>query len=249
MANKLCAECKLEVNDLEPVICGFCEALFHIRPQCCGFNQRSCKDVFSQGKVLFICSVCRNELNGRSVRDYIKDMQNLHTAPARPDSLDDQVQQLTAVVETLSHKLDNFVCGAIRPPPSEPITPQWPRLSVKRRRREFDQNPLPANDRGTKSIDLSDLSVPFIVPAASPPNFWLYLSAFQPLITVDGVQKIVSRCLEIISPADFIRLVPKGKDVTNMEFISFKIGLDIALKERALNAKNWPTGIRFREFV
>lgn len=249
MANKFCGECKLEVNDLEPVVCGFCETLFHIRPQCCGFNQRSCKDIFSQGKVLFICSECRAELNGRSIRAYMKDVQNLLSAPARTDSLEDKMQQLTGLVETLSQKVDNFVCGAVRTPPCEPITPQWPRLSVKRRRKDVDQNSLPAINRGTKCVDLSDLSVPFIVPAVSPPKFWLYLSGFQPLITVDDVQKIIFHCLELTSPAEVIRLVPRGKDVSNMTFVSFKIGLDTVLKEKALNAENWPAGIRFREFV
>ena len=188
-------------------------------------------------------------MNGRSIRAYVNDTHhNAKTIPACTDSLEKQVQQLTDIVQSLSHKVDNIVCGAVRPPPLD-STIAWPRLSVKRRRKEIDQTSLPASDQGTKTVDLSGLSVPFITPAAAPQKFWLYLTGFQPLITTDDVQTIVSRCLELTSPVDIIRLVPKGKDVSNMTFVSFKIGLDPAFKESALDADSWPTGIMFREFV
>lgn len=98
-------------------------------------------------------------------------------------------------------------------------------------------------------MDFSDLSIPFITPAASPPKFWLYLSGFQPKISDDDVQKIVARCLDLRDPFEVIRLVPKGADTKNMSFISFKIGLELALKQQALDAARWPTGLMFREFV
>lgn len=251
MESKQCGECKLDVHDLEPVCCGFCETFYHIRPQCCGFNQRSCKDIFAQGKAMFICANCRIELNGRSIRAYIADVnKNIPPPPSHSDALSVQVQQLSGLVEVLSQKVDNFVCGtdssaAVR----EPNTPQWPRLGAKRRRREPVQIQLPYSDRGTKSVDLSDLSVPFITPAVSAPKFWLYLSGFQPLVTTEDMRKIIERCLEVAAPMDIVRLTPKDKDVSTLTFISFKIGLDPALKDKSLDAASWPIGVRFREFI
>lgn len=87
------------------------------------------------------------------------------------------------------------------------------------------------------------------MPAAIPAKFWLYLSGFQPLISPDDVQKIGGRCLDLSSPCDVIRLVPRGKDVSNMSFVSFKIGLDPSLEQRALLSSTWPDGLVFREFV
>ena len=102
-------------------------------------------------------------------------------------------------------------------------TAKWPSLGVKRRR---GNNGTPVRvavaDRGTNSVDLSGLSVPFIVPEAPPPKFWLYLSGFQPLITDDDVCQIVARCLDNEKPSDVVRLVPKGKDIGTMTFVSYK---------------------------
>ena len=105
--------------------------------------------------------------------------------------------------------------------------------------------------RGTKTIDLSEiqLSVPFITKAPLPEQFWLYMTGLNPLITDTDVQKIVSRCLNISDGAEVARLVPKGKDVSTLTFVSYKIGLDPALKELALEPSSWPVGIRLREFI
>lgn len=104
---------------------------------------------------------------------------------------------------------------------------------------------------GTKTIDLSEiqLSVPSITQATVPNKFWLYMTGLNPLITDSDVQKIVSRCLNMSDGAEVTRLVPKGKDVTTLTFVSYKIGLDPDLKELALEPSSWPVGIRLREFV
>lgn len=54
--------------------------------------------------------------------------------------------------------------------------------------------------------------------------------------------------LEMTHDPEVVKLVPKGADISNMSFISFKIGLDPALKTNALDHLTWPVGIRFREF-
>ena len=54
------------------------------------------------------------------------------------------------------------------------------------------------------------------------------------------------RCLCTTDPVDVVRLVPKGKDVTGMTFISFKIGLDPCMKDSALDLAAWPDGLQFR---
>lgn len=44
------------------------------------------------------------------------------------------------------------------------------------------------------------------------------------------------------------KLVPRGKDTSNLTFVSFKIGIAHELKEKAMTSSTWPLGIRFREF-
>lgn len=258
MEKKQCKECKLEINDIEPVRCGFCEAFFHISQQCCGFNHRANRDILSQGKAMFICNDCWVELNGRSIKCYLNDKLNTQSSAQvddTSDNLSSQVQLLADAVGKLTKKVDVLSSGQLGGNQvNQSITPsfrKWPKIGVKRPRVEAEQYDSTALniDRGTRAIDLSDLSIGSIIPTPTPPKFWLYLSGFHPLISPDDVQKIVARCLNLSSPCDVIRLVPKGKDVSNMSFVSFKIGLDPSLKEQALLASTWLEGLSFREFM
>lgn len=254
MAKLLCGECKQEINDLEPIRCGFCEASFHINQQCCGLNCRTMKDAFASGKAMFICSFCRSKLNGRSIEAYIADNCNRQQEAMPPlADVPKQVQELFTVVEKLSQKIDNFTGQSTQPSQSLGISSPsaWPRLGVKRRREDRRPDVSVPAVSGTKTIDLSEiqLSVPSITKAPLPEQFWLYMTGLNPLITDTDVQKIVSRCLNISDGAEVARLVPKGKDVSTLTFVSYKIGLDPALKELALEPSSWPVGIRLREFI
>ena len=249
MDKKQCCECKSEINESEPLFCGFCEAYLHISQQCCGFNARGLRDAFASRKVLVICSTCRDELNGRSISSYAAKTPQSQSSDL--PNLNVKFQQLCGIVEALSNKFDDFVSKP-KPPlatPSLGDTPIWPRRSVKRRRDERQSPIQTAPVYGTKDISLSDLSVPSILSAVVPNKFWLYLSGVNPLATNSDVQKIVSRCLDVPDSVDVVRLVPRDKDVASLTFVSFKVGLDPELKNRALDPASWPTGLLFREFV
>lgn len=248
MEKQQCGECQHEINDLEPLCCGFCEVYFHINQQCCGLNVRNMKEPLSSGKIMFICQSCREELNGRSIRRYIAEQQHVEHPPALA-SLPAQVQQLHEIVAELGKKVDRFAATPQRHRSSSlSATPIWPRPSAKRRRDDGPEINAPAT-RGTKTIDLSDLSVASVSAAAPPVKFWLYLSRLNPLISDNDVRSVVSRCLDTTDPIDVARLVPKGRDASSLTFVSFKIGLDPGLKDIALDPASWPSGLQFREFV
>lgn len=247
MDKKHCGECSLEINELEPIRCGFCDTYFHISQQCCGFNNRANRDLFSNGKAMFICPKCRDILNGRSVCSFLKEsLGPQSSSPMDLNLLSNQVQKLSSLVESLSKQVENIVNE--RQAAIAVSTPSWPKTGVKRRRGNNGQTVQATVERGTSTIDLSDLSVPFIVPPPQPPKFWLYLSGFQPLIKVEDVQKIVARCLNVFDPFDVVRLVAKDADIAKLTFVSFKIGLNPDHRELALSASTWPDGLLFREF-
>ena len=255
MEEKQCEECKQIINDIEPVRCFFCEACFHINQQCCGLNSRVCREYFAQGKILFACPTCRTMLKGRSFSAYIEEKQLDQPSQLQPLSdLPAQVQKLFEVVDGLSKKIDSLpgkpmnADSLLECPITVSTTPVWPKKSVKRRRTEWKPVQI-QSDRGENNIDLSDLSVPSIVPVAAQNRFWLYLSGLNPLLTDDDIQKIISRCLNTTNPVVAVRLVRKGTDTSNFSYISYKIGLDPDLKNIALDPASWPTGMLFREFV
>lgn len=54
--------------------------------------------------------------------------------------------------------------------------------------------------------------------------------------------------LNIDNDPTVVKLVPKGKTIEYLSFVSFKIGLDPSLKSKALDPETWPEGLLFREF-
>lgn len=186
-----CGECQLEIMDTEPLRCGLCEHYFHFSIECSGFGlSRTISDLFSKGNALFVCSGCRNKMNGRGVKSFLAD--EIATDPSPPsEDLTAQVQQLFQLVKSLSDKVDKCISTdtpAARPPlrPKKDIT--WPKLGVKRRRGDEGEPIGISSVRGTKTVDLSDLSVPCLTPQTAAPKFWLYLSGLHPLIADGDIQ-------------------------------------------------------------
>ena len=70
--------------------------------------------------------------------------------------------------------------------------------------------------QGTKTLDLSDLSMPCIFAVPQKPKFWVYLTGLHPLVTCDDVEKIASRCLETNDGIETVKLVSKDADLTKI---------------------------------
>ena len=198
------------------------------------------------------CSVVDStkELGGKSIRAYFAEKMTVVPPATMDTALSDQLQQLSETVVALSKKVDRLTLSQNRNDQIAHV-PSWPKLGIKRRRGDTGQSVRESADRGTKTIDFSDLSVTSITAAAPPARWWLYLSGFLPTISDTDVNKVVHRCLNLDDhdTIDVARLIPKGTDVSKLTFISFKIGLDPQLKQLALLASSWPTGLLFREFI
>ena len=135
MAKKQCGECGGDINDLEPVCCGFCESFYHIDQNCCGFKSRLLKEVFAAGKAMFICPPCRTELNGRLIKSYLAEKSDCqpNESPLLAD-LPGQVVQLSEAVKKLNEKIDTL---ASKPQQSTLASAStWPKLGVKNRRED-----------------------------------------------------------------------------------------------------------------
>lgn len=99
---------------------------------------------------------------------------------------------------------------------------------------------------GTKEIENGHLTVETV--AKPPEKFWLYLSRIARHVTEDDVSELVKKCLQTQQPIDVRKLVRKDADLKQFAFISFKVGVEKSLKDKALDPSVWPKGIFFREF-
>lgn len=242
-----CPRCQKVVSDSDRIVCrGYCGASFHTFCanvdiqvlDLLGLNERNifwmcdgCADLFSNGH--FRSLTTRGDGNPRSSND-----------PETINSLKDDISKLSDAVATLSAKVDSQ--------PKTPIAPAGFRFNdvVNKastpKRRRTESTARPAKNRGTnkamgesiKTVQLND------------DLLWIYLSAFDPTTTEQEVLEFVRNCLNLNSDQKpkVVKLVPKGRDISTMRFVSFKVGVSKELKDTALCADSWPDNIYFREF-
>lgn len=104
----------------------------------------------------------------------------------------------------------------------------------------------PDIQRGTK-LNSSSQGSSVVRQRNANDRFWLFFSRVTNCVDEHQISKLVSDSLET-NDADVKKLVPAGKDVLSMPYVSFKVGVNARFKELALLPSTWPTGLRFREF-
>lgn len=82
-------------------------------------------------------------------------------------------------------------------------------------------------------------------------TFSLFLSNIHSYANISDVECMVRKSIGIEDEEEIkvSKLVPSWKDVSQLEYVSFKIVLNVRWKKTALSLSTWPTGIKFREFV
>lgn len=120
------------------------------------------------------------------------------------------------------------------------------RLQVEEDNSSSTVAPAANKGEGTKEMD-ADVVVPMAVSLREK-KFVLYLSGFAPEATVDEIINLVKKNLNTEEAVDVTKLVPKGRNLCELTFVSFKVGISLHLKDLALRSSTWQRGIAFREF-
>lgn len=160
------------------------------------------------------------------------------------EELKAELQETKELTKSLAEKVNSKdSCDSTRERPA------WPRI---KRTREFAAKETPRSRPnanlvvGTKSVENEKLVVETV--PKPPEKFWIYLSRIARHVTEDDVSELVKSCLQTQQPVDVRKLVRKDADLNQFAFISFKVGVDLQLKETALDPSVWPKGLFFREF-
>lgn len=160
------------------------------------------------------------------------------------------LESLTKAITELRTEIRQLASNSSSNPTLSPAPKIWPMLESKRplkrpRLQVAEPRSVEKCLHGAKASNQDVVSVPTY---SAPNKFWLYMSRIRPDVANESVLSMVKANLNLTVDPDIVKLVPKGKDVSNLTFISFKIGLDPALKKLALDPSTWPEGIMFREF-
>lgn len=238
--SKTCGKCSEAINGIDFVICrGYCGAFFHIN-DCSGVT-RALQSYFTSNKNLFwMCDECA-ELFGNS---HFRVISNQADEKSPLTSLVSAITELRTEIKQLNVKPTAHASPA--------ANIRWPAIDQRRgtkrpRVHETNAPQLEACRVGSKKTQDNVASVP-ISKADVEPRFWLYLSKICPDVTVEAVRAMTKANLNIENDPIVVKLVPKGKAIESLSFVSFKIGLDPSLKNKALDPETWPEGLLFREF-
>lgn len=241
---KYCCECAEPIKNLNLIKCHLCDHVAHIK--CFGWARSNLDFVNSQSNLLWFCADCMKsveqlkspiatDLNNAvisSVSDVINGCMN---------GIKEELGQTNTLIKAVADKLLTISTPAMssnyrsnkRPRLNSPIeTPKHAKSTSKL----FG---------GTRSVGNITEAVETVPKPAE--KFWIYLSRIAPHVSEEQVAALVDKCIPG-AQAIVRKLIKKGADLKSFAFVSFKVGVELNVKEQSLDPSTWPTGIYFRAF-
>lgn len=237
-----CKTCNSLVTGIENLACrGKCGSVFH--RACVQGLQRSTLDMLAtfRGNLFWLCDDCAG--------CFTKWVQQPEPAPPAADTikLGDSVVKLTDVVSDLSNRIQQLFPSGVS------SATQWSLFSQRRQ----GEQPTPKRSRenaakirattaavcGTRSIQREIKTV-----ADEREQLWIYVSRLDPSHTTEDISEMAKECLGTSELPKAVLLVKKDADISKLNFVSFRVEVPMELKDAALEASTWPTGVLVREF-
>lgn len=232
------------------VKCGFCSASFH--PECTGVSDGTRQEMLENQQLFWLCRPCTSMMLDIRFRNSTRAAFEAGQDQAL-NAHSDTLQNLKSeILHELKNEIRTNFATLINSNTLTPKTSQRVRLDNRytRARRLFSvtnaaptQKPVLLQGTGSTLSPSTEIQT---VPAPQP-KFWLYLSRVARDVSVEQINALACHRLGT-TDVQVIRLVAKGKDISTLSFVSFKIGIDAGLKTKALSTSTWPKGLVFREF-
>lgn len=241
----VCCACATGLEKTDEIVCnGFCKSAFHLK--CANLSVALRDAIVDCSQLFWMCRACTKMMANACFRQAISS-----TNSAMQSTVDQQTKVLDELRKEVA--LNTTKINTILQRTPLPTTPHIPRSqltsNLRKRPRLIIPDEPPQRERaseGTKDI-APDEDIP-LAAARKSELFWLYLSGFDPHATVQQVEKLVRNNLNSDKPLQILKLIPRGKLLDELTFVSFKVGIDLQLKELALSGSTWQKGITFRPF-
>lgn len=246
----ICHACAIDIVDSSVPCNGFCKAEFHLK--CCNIASEIAEELIKNKQLFWMCQSCtklmedirfRNSIHAafESGQEKVLSSHNEIVESLKSEILVELKNEIrsnfTALINSSSHTPKSS---------ARPLTAvgslRSRRLFRKPAEIETHQQNLLIGTGNSLSPSLGTFTVPL-----PKQKFWLYLSRISRDVSVEQVRNLVAQRLGT-EDVQVFRLVANGKNVNELSFISFKIGLSPDFKAKALETATWPKGILFREF-
>jgi hypothetical protein len=236
MTNK-CAKCKQQTNAVDGLCCvGPCGRIFH--RSCSSLSMGSLTELLECRNLCFKCDSCVDEC----YRPLEKKMERLEKEVSEMKSL------LTAALEDKPTTEKGTPALKIQPPRKVKKTPATYAATVTGASTSKTIATGPKTPTGPRAVVKGTGPSNSKLTVASP-KFWVYVSGLAPDSKESDVLEYVGDEFDAdINDVKCVKLLPKNLSLEECEYISFKIGFPLELKEDAINPESWPNGVSVREF-
>lgn len=231
-----CLKCS---NDCCPgeilVACeGFCEGIRQFHARCVGLTEDEA-GVCLYRNIMWMCDDCRDLMENIHFRSTVVAAKSINEpVSSQTETIEVEVAHLCKIVNQLNTTIGSLIDNiSTSTPESLPLTTDIPPLSST-----IIQNTLSAE---TAAEEIRNLDGP-------NETFKLYLSNIANDVTGAEVNQMISNAIGVDRIYSIKCLKPTWKDVSTMDFISFKVEIDGKYRADALKSSNWPKGLRYREF-
>ncbi|XP_053698959.1 uncharacterized protein LOC128745922 [Sabethes cyaneus] len=239
----ICWGCAGNLVEANEIVCnGFCKSAFHLK--CARITAETRDAIAGSSQLFWMCHACTKMMSNARFRQAISSTNNAMQA---------MVEDQNKVLDELRNEitLNTTKINTILQRTPMPTTPRIPITTNSRKRPRLIIPDEPSQQRDNATEGTRDIQPDDAIPLAAAKKeklFWLYLSGFDPQATVNQIEKLVRNNLNTEKTVDVVKLVPKGKTLEELTFVSFKAGVEMDLKDLALSRSTWQKGIIFRPF-
>lgn len=239
MANRciVCAESVGVASISEYVQCeGPCKLFTH--QKCSGVPKSALKFFNEFPNVHYYCEACNNTV--KEFREGLADIQK------SIDNLRDQVMNkttnaamLTASPRIVERPVQAGISSVKRRRVGEPSTPTWPLIQSSFK--------PPVSPR--RNLFVGSLASEIVTSVEQRKS--LVATMLHPSTKPDQLEAFLNKQLELPENQHHIRcslMLPRGKDVSELDYVSFRVSAPESAYNRLCDAVNWPRGVIVREF-
>lgn len=250
MSKPICYSCSndIEISDSpHTVTCFVCEKSFHGN-SCIGLTKPQLKVIKDVKGLLWSCEHCSITTFPKYVCKKLNDISHSESNGKSHDVLLNRIDLLTSEVSQLKKNFDSIsdsddLVGGKRFRNGRPITPR----STSSR---FEWPPKSSTSTIVSSLAVKGTSSELTTLKVIEEPILYHVSRFSIETSEEELQTWISEKLLVTNDQQVkcTKLVPKGRELSSLEFVSFKVSIPKALEEKIMDASIWPTNITVRPF-
>ena len=245
-----CGKCSCAIGDADYVYCdGFCGAVCKFHTKCTGLTDAEL-EACNNNNVFWMCERCRFLLENAKFRSVINSLEAVHYIQQKECdktiiALKDTITHLNDSINSLleARKLEIASISKI----DVPMNSGAPLSSTRIETANESKIDVPINSGALLSSTRIEKPAEIFTEQRSG-TFKLFLSNIDRRVTEADISELVSSRVGTRKSINVKRLVPAWKQLADVEYISFKVELDVCEREKALSPGSWPPGMRYREF-